>query len=552
MSDIHRREMFKAALATSVAAAGSPSAASRRETGGSPAPRSGRHIFLTDAPYHAIGDGVHDNAKAFADALADIGAAGGGTLFVPAGIFLKTGNHVIPPHTQIVGAGYEATTILQNSAHKAFSPTEQGCQIKDLELRGSATAAGAIDFDNNVSFFRMVNCMITLFTATDATAITINDCQRILLEHCYFYDNYNHMSFAGYVTTFEAYKCNFAVSNPGGHCLHGPFRGVPDEQFNLVFRRCYFESIYGPNPIMFGMFGQVTFEDCGFEECCVNQGYRGTVDSPKVIRADNPTKLILNRCEWSGFTGSQSWSGTANFVYLGTDMPKAVIENCHIIQNSPVSGFTIEYIRQMGRYSLVTLVGNSIVWGTGSTADAEQAFISGFSADYATRFLFAENNMIRRGGEAPVMFNHRPPLASIDADMSTNGKSLTTLFTKTFPAKTLWRGVALRLKLFGTRAGTAGAKQVMLTLDAGGRTTYRVTGANSSADEWSAEIRIRWSSNNSQHISIVGMDRSTTSVNSVHSASKDTQVNDLVLSIVGRCANAADRLTLVSCELERG
>jgi hypothetical protein len=46
------------------------------------------NVRVTDSPYNAIGDGTTDNYAAFAKALADIDAAGGGTLHVPVGRFL--------------------------------------------------------------------------------------------------------------------------------------------------------------------------------------------------------------------------------------------------------------------------------------------------------------------------------------------------------------------------------------------------------------------------------------------------------------------------------
>jgi hypothetical protein len=55
---------------------------------GTAAANASLSVRVIDSPYNAIGDGTTDNYTALAKAFADIDAAGGGTLHVPAGTFL--------------------------------------------------------------------------------------------------------------------------------------------------------------------------------------------------------------------------------------------------------------------------------------------------------------------------------------------------------------------------------------------------------------------------------------------------------------------------------
>ena len=61
-------------------------------------------IDVTKPPYNAVGDGVTDNTKAFQDALHQAGEGAGGTVFVPRGRYLITGNLRFRPNVTLLGA----------------------------------------------------------------------------------------------------------------------------------------------------------------------------------------------------------------------------------------------------------------------------------------------------------------------------------------------------------------------------------------------------------------------------------------------------------------
>ena len=83
---------------------------------------------VRQAPYSGLGDGKADDTKAFQKALDDVGAAGGGIVFVPTGIYLIATHLTVPGGTALVGVG---------RAPETFSPKAPGSTLLALEGAGS-------------------------------------------------------------------------------------------------------------------------------------------------------------------------------------------------------------------------------------------------------------------------------------------------------------------------------------------------------------------------------------------------------------------------------
>jgi len=83
---------------------------------------------VRQAPYSGLGDGKADDTKAFQKALDDVGAAGGGIVFVPTGIYLIATHLTVPGGTALVGVG---------RAPETYSPKAPGSTLLALEGAGS-------------------------------------------------------------------------------------------------------------------------------------------------------------------------------------------------------------------------------------------------------------------------------------------------------------------------------------------------------------------------------------------------------------------------------
>lgn len=79
-------------------------------------PRSDRLFVVTELPYGAKGDGHTDDTDAFEQALADAGAAGGGTVHVPAGRFVIRRPLVLPKGVELRGVYEQVHTAMPATA----------------------------------------------------------------------------------------------------------------------------------------------------------------------------------------------------------------------------------------------------------------------------------------------------------------------------------------------------------------------------------------------------------------------------------------------------
>src|SRR5258706_6705606 len=66
---------------------------------------------IIDTPYNAKGDGVADDFKAITDAISDVSAAGGGTLYLPPGTYAMSSSLMPVSGVNLQGAGPDVTII---------------------------------------------------------------------------------------------------------------------------------------------------------------------------------------------------------------------------------------------------------------------------------------------------------------------------------------------------------------------------------------------------------------------------------------------------------
>lgn len=110
-------------------------------------------INITQPPYHAVGDNETDNSAAFDRALKSIGAAGGGTLVVPAGTFRTGPITLVSNMTLEVQGTVAAFCNLSWSDELAALPGQtpwtgltgglvNGINVSDVEISGDGTIDG--------------------------------------------------------------------------------------------------------------------------------------------------------------------------------------------------------------------------------------------------------------------------------------------------------------------------------------------------------------------------------------------------------------------------
>jgi len=106
--------------------------AARAQVGGLPSRIGARggdgYANVREAPYAGIGDGKVDDTKAFQKALDDVGAAGGGIVYVPTGTYLIATHLTVPGGTALVGVG---------RAPEMYSSKAPGSTLLAVEGAGS-------------------------------------------------------------------------------------------------------------------------------------------------------------------------------------------------------------------------------------------------------------------------------------------------------------------------------------------------------------------------------------------------------------------------------
>lgn len=504
--------------------------------------------------FGAVGDGVADDTAEIQAALATVSAGGG--VYFPAGTYRVTALLTIPAGVIVYGDGMTATRVRQEGAAYCFA-LGNGAVMRDMRLDGSASATGGINI-NNCGLGQVENVRIEGFNAASAIGIRLNESYRIKLSYLYIYDCYNGLSFTGNVTAFEFDKGNVATNNASGKAINAAAGG--SNSIEAYFNTVYFESCYGSNPIFVGQTGRVVFTACGFEAMCVNPGYTGTIANPAIIRADNPTELFVQNCQFSGFLSqSQTYSGTLSFVYMGDDAPICVISSCSITQNQTYAGLTLSLVRSTGKNGVVSCQYNTITGSAFTTINAAEAILqNSIDLTYNPLAFSAVNNRVRAPGvdikffEKNALLDSSPPSGTgISNTAITASGASTTVYTRTWPAR--YFGLpktGLKITAWGKRTGTAGTKRALLEINAGGTNSVLLAASVTAADDWRGEAILFWRSYNVLSINTQLVDGAAVST-STSTFTRDWSANTGTISITLECAGGGDTMTLEGMIMER-
>lgn len=155
-------------------------------------------VNVAAPPYSAVGDGQTNDTAAFQNALAAVGASGGGVVYVPAGKYVISGILAVPNGTTLEGDGESATTIesqvlgsstlaiqgefakVKNMSihwassttptagtigiYSAVGPANQGYQANDIEL----SHLDVTNFYDNIYINGSINSIVSDIYTTNA------------------------------------------------------------------------------------------------------------------------------------------------------------------------------------------------------------------------------------------------------------------------------------------------------------------------------------------------------------------------------------------------
>lgn len=107
-----------------------------------------RIVVVTNAPYNAKGDERTDNTTAFQNALNDVSAAGGGTVYVPAGKYKITGTLSVPSGVELRGCSdsYHSNHVRKGTELYAYSGKDNANGTPFISLNSNAGIRGITIF----------------------------------------------------------------------------------------------------------------------------------------------------------------------------------------------------------------------------------------------------------------------------------------------------------------------------------------------------------------------------------------------------------------------
>jgi hypothetical protein len=435
------------------------------------------------------------------------------------------------------GDGFRSSVIKQTGPYYTIKMST-GSKISDLRVEGNATALGGIDI-SNTGWLSIENVNIENFTGSGAVAIKAWDTYRALIEQVYVFTCDIGIHFRGFVTSFSWIKGELNTCQT--YTVYAPtYSG--SESIDVVLNQVTIESPRGLTPIMLGMFGQVIFDYCGFEDCC------GSGANPRVITVSDDCALTLRDCIMGAFnTGVFSYSGTGHYVYMGNDAAQVTVTGCHITHNYTTSGYTLQFLRSQG--DALINISDTIFEGSGFATDlvAERAFLGGINVTYGTQSLHINNCRVGNG----TYITKRPPSAVTEAVTTVTGAATrTSVWSKTFPSGCFASGYGFKIKAWGKRTGTVGAKTAELKLAAGGDTFIAMTAAATAADTWESEVTVLFVNFTDQSVLVSSRDGTATNTSATQQT-KDTNANDLTVSVVLSVVTAAETMTLDGLLMER-
>lgn len=154
------------------------------------------HTANSVKKYGALGDGTTDDTTAIALALSTLSAAGGGTLFFPAGTY-RVSTLTWPSNVSAFGEGLFATYIKANTAATTTLILFQNVariSIRDMQLDGNSQCANVIKFVaqvsnscGNMTFdnIYMLGATANTVIAADAGGGSPNDIAHLVFSQCF-------------------------------------------------------------------------------------------------------------------------------------------------------------------------------------------------------------------------------------------------------------------------------------------------------------------------------------------------------------------------------
>ena len=292
--------------------------------------------------YGAVGDGTTDNTTAINNCLAAIFSAGGGTMYVPVGVFRVNSQIVIPNDGVTLNPKNKSIKILGAGrywSNQTFNLTAQGGSILDLRYTGAGAKLLTLGFGaleiTNIAITTLANDFSTPFVMTTNTRLYIHDAS-------FFGNN----SATGTSVTQDCIVLG-GTGTITNNTIAAPFQG-----YGTVIENCNFDfirrAVWGQNYcngitvrsnwVMYNCGGSEAFRFIGD----VTNSSAGNVFQNNVLEVTNYTQMwYLDRCVNFSFTDNSSYdniNGTCAFMVFNTALSQNHFWRDGGFQAAPIFG----------------------------------------------------------------------------------------------------------------------------------------------------------------------------------------------------------------------
>jgi hypothetical protein len=264
-------------------------------------------VFNIEA-YGAVGDGTTDNTTAINNCLAAIYTAGGGTMYVPVGVFRVNGQITIPNDGVILNPKNKSIKILGAGrywSNQTFIVTAQGGSILDMRYTGMGAKLLTLGFGaleiTNITITNLGNDFSTPFVMTTNTRLHVHDASM-----------FGNNAATGTSVTQDCIVLG-GTGTVTNNTISAPFQG-----YGTVIENCNFDFVrrvvWGQNYcngitvrsnwIMYNCGGSEAFRFIGD----ATNSSAGNVFANNVLEVTNYTQMwYLDKCVNFSFTDNSSY-----------------------------------------------------------------------------------------------------------------------------------------------------------------------------------------------------------------------------------------------------
>jgi hypothetical protein len=299
-------------------------------------------IVFNITAYGAVGDGTTDNTTAINNCLAAIYSAGGGTMYVPVGVFRVNSQIVIPNDGVVLNPKNKSIKILGAGrywSNQTFNVTAQGGSILDMRYTGIGAKLLTLGFGaleiTNITITTLGNDFSTPFVMTTNTRLYIHDAS-------FFGNN----AATGTSVTQDCIVLG-GTGTTTNNTIAAPFQG-----YGTVIENCNFDfirrAVWGQtycngitvrsNWVMVNCGGSEAFRFIGD----VTNSSAGNVFQNNVLEVTNYTQMwYLDRCVNFSFTDNSSYdniNSTCAFMVFNTSLSQNHFWRDGGFQAAPIFG----------------------------------------------------------------------------------------------------------------------------------------------------------------------------------------------------------------------